>query len=237
MVTSLLARRLTEAHRLIQTRIAARTTAQMLAAWPLLDLSNLDGTVERWLTVVMPIVQAQRTQSATATATYLDTFRVLETGSRFTPVRARLAPADALTTSLTVTGPVSLKANIGRGMPFPQAVDKALAGVAGAAARFALDGGRETLVETVAADPQARGWARVTSGGACDFCEMLADRGTVYSEQTVDFASHDHCNCTGEPAYGDGGRPARAFFPSAQRSSEADRARVRDWIAAHPTSN
>jgi hypothetical protein len=66
---------------------------------------------------------------------------------------------------------------------------------------------------------------------------MLADRGAVYSEATADFAAHDHCGCSAEPVYGDKSRTVRDYVPSSRSISDADRARVRDWMKAHPRSN
>jgi hypothetical protein len=79
-----------------------------------------------------------------------------------------------------------------------------------ATAQTLIDGGlqrrvanysRDTITESAVEDPQARGWQRVTSGGSCDFCTMLAGRGAIYTESSSDFESHDHCNCSAEPAW------------------------------------
>src|SRR5699024_10941660 len=43
----------------------------------------------------------------------------------------------------------------------------------------------DTVLDNVRADPEARGWMRVTSPGACDFCIVLAGRGGVYTEESV----------------------------------------------------
>ena len=59
---------------------------------------------------------------------------------------------------------------------------------------------RDTITESAIEDPGARGWQRETSGG-CSFCELLAGRGTVYSEESADFAAHDHCQCLAIPAF------------------------------------
>jgi hypothetical protein len=45
------------------------------------------------------------------------------------------------------------------------------------------------------------GWQRVASDNACAFCEMLAARGAVYSEESADFEAHDGCTCTVEPVW------------------------------------
>lgn len=73
--------------------------------------------------------------------------------------------------------------------------------VAGGLQRRIANAARETVTLSSVEDPQTRGWQRVTSGDACEFCSMLASRGTVYSEHTADFASHDHCNCHATPAF------------------------------------
>lgn len=61
---------------------------------------------------------------------------------------------------------------------------------------------RGTVTASSIADPKARGWRRVGSGVSCDFCQMLLGRGAVYIEETADFATHDHCNCSAEPDFG-----------------------------------
>jgi queuine/archaeosine tRNA-ribosyltransferase len=59
---------------------------------------------------------------------------------------------------------------------------------------------RLTIMGSSIADPSARGWTRV-GFGECDFCRLLLDRGAVYSEDTVDFESHDNCRCSGVPEF------------------------------------
>jgi hypothetical protein len=59
---------------------------------------------------------------------------------------------------------------------------------------------RQTIAGSAIADPAARGWKRVGAGG-CDFCRMLIGRGAVYTESSVEFEAHDHCNCGAEPAW------------------------------------
>lgn len=109
------------------------------------------------------------------------------------------------------------------------------------AARSKLEGGlqrrianaaRLTVMQSSIEDPQAVGWQRSASGG-CSFCQMLASRGAVYSKATVDFASHDHCNCTAVPAFGGRSLPVEPYKPSSRNISDADRARVREYLAGH----
>lgn len=204
MASTLAASRLTEAHRLAQVRLGALTVDQMHTIWPLLDPTDLDGSFARWLRAATPVVGRQRATSARLAANYLTAFRVLELGAdvpAIVPTLSEVVAADQLATSLLVTGPVSIKRAMIRSVPLAKAVDVAEAASSATGMRFALNGGRETLVATVNADREARGWTRVTSGNACAFCSMLADRGGVYTEASGDFAAHDGCNCGVEPSY------------------------------------
>lgn len=97
---------------------------------------------------------------------------------------------------------------------------------------------RQTIVENRRRDPQAAGWRRVTVGG-CRLCRMLADRGAVYRESTVRFASHPNCNCSAEPVFR-GTQEASApsasvmqYTASKRRPSEKDRQRLREYLAKH----
>ena len=91
---------------------------------------------------------------------------------------------------------------------------------------------RQTVTQSSVADPQASGWQRVGSG-ECAFCAMLIGRGAVYTEASADFASHDHCNCGAEPAWSGETKPVKPYTPSSKNITDADRARVRAWIASH----
>lgn len=108
----------------------------------------------------------------------------------------------------------------------------ALALVTGGLQRTVADMSRRTITGSAVEDRRAEGWQRVGSG-SCAFCRMLIGRGAVYSEATVDFSSHDHCGCTAAPAFQGRPKPVKPFSPSLEGSSDADRARVRDYIRAN----
>lgn len=93
---------------------------------------------------------------------------------------------------------------------------------------------RQTVTGSSIADPQASGWQR-QAFGSCNggFCDMLAGRGAVYSEASADFAAHDNCRCVAVPAFEGQPRPVKPFTPTNRNITDADRARVRDWIASH----
>jgi hypothetical protein len=99
--------------------------------------------------------------------------------------------------------------------------------------RIILDSDRNTVAGSAVADPGAAGWQRVGSG-ACAFCRMLIGRGAVYSEATVQFASHDRCRCSAVPAFGGQALPVKPYTPTSRNITEADRARVRAYLRNHP---
>jgi len=205
---------------LAQARLAAQTVGQALAAWGVLDPDDLAGSTARWLTVLLPLLSAQQRASVTLAANYLTTFRRLELGANvppFTPVLAADLNRAAVTTSLIVTGPVTVRRALARQVDVSKALDLGKAMSARAASRHVLNGGRDTILGTVAADPRALGWARSASGRACAFCAMLASRGAVYKgEDTADFEAHDGCNCSTEAVY----RSDAALPAGSQRYAE-----------------
>lgn len=191
------ARHLNELHRLAQARLGQRVVVQSFASWRLVDPNRLDESTAQWLAVLVPLIQANRHASAQLAANYLSASRAIQIGvdtDSFVPVVAGDAPADQVVTSLIVTGPVSVKRAMLRGVSLGRAVDTAQSASARAAVRHVLDGGRETVRETGKIDPRGRGWVRVLSGKPCPFCQSLAAEGDA-------FTSHDGCSCSAAPAY------------------------------------
>jgi hypothetical protein len=206
MAATVLGAQLTELQRTTQLRLAARMIAQMRAVWGLLDPDDLDATFQQWLRVAVPVVQANRAASSRLAAAYLAAFRKAELGTLDGLPVVLAAPADvkAVTTSLLVTGPWSVKTAMTSGVDLARAADIAEARSSAAAMRHVLDGGREMIVGTTTADKQALGWARVASANSCAFCAMTASRGPDYgSEATASFEAHDGCQCGAEPVYRD----------------------------------
>lgn len=106
--------------------------------------------------------------------------------------------------------------------------------ILGGTQRRVADHVRYTVAGNAVSDPAARGWQRVGVGACKDgFCDMLIARGAVYSEATADFASHDNCKCSAVPAWSDQPTPVKPFTPSLRTASDADRARVREYLRTH----
>jgi hypothetical protein len=201
LAATLQASRLTEAHRLAQLRLGVVTVARMRTIWRLLNPEALDATYPEWLAAAYPIVQAQRSTSARLAANFLTAFKTLELGTaaRLAPVLSETADREAVATSLLVTGPLSVKRAMARGIQVAKAMPVAEAASSAAAMRHALDGGRQTINQTLRADPDAQGWVRVASGSACQFCTRLD--GKRHPTDDADFPAHDGCSCSQEPVY------------------------------------
>lgn len=101
--------------------------------------------------------------------------------------------------------------------------------VTGGVQRRIADVPRQTVTAAAVADPAAKGWQRI-GDGSCAFCQMLISRGAVYSDATARFASHDNCNCSAHPAWGGEPLPVEPYTPSSRRGTDADRARVREYL-------
>lgn len=107
--------------------------------------------------------------------------------------------------------------------------------ITGGAQKRVANGARLTVIAAAGADPQAVGIQRYarTSGG-CAFCRMLAGRGAVYrSEDSADFAAHEHCHCVAVPAFTGVPRYVKPYERRIRDVTDADRARVREWLRTH----
>lgn len=113
----------------------------------------------------------------------------------------------------------------------------ALTLIAGGLQRTIADRHRLTVVDNSIADPAASGWQRVGVGDDCGFCRMLIGRGAVYTDASVTFRSHDHCNCAASPTWAPNvTRISTEPYRQSQRNrSDAtkakDNARAREFIA------
>lgn len=160
----------------------------LVESWPAADVR--DALME----VLPAIGDSYGSAAAALAADYYETAReAAEVRGRFAPVVAE-APSAARWEALARWGVDPLFA------PTPDATT-ALSLVAGGLARSIADQHRQTIMDSAMADPQARGWQRVARGEACGFCRMLADRGGVYTERSVEFKSHDNCACSAAPTW------------------------------------
>jgi len=185
-------------------------------AWPLLDLHDLKGTMPQFTAAVRSIVARYGQASAAGALTYYKA----ERQAAKVPGRPSLRLAPSPTDSV-IEAAVSWATTGLYGPVTPEAESTALRQLDGAVSNLVLDQGRDTIINAVRQDRQAKGWARVTSPGACSFCVMLALRagaGFLYtSKQSANFRAHTPnadgsgglCQCHAEPVF-------TSFEPSAR---------------------
>lgn len=200
-----------QAYRRIQALMAARLAQQVLQVWrELMNPAKIDASWPAVRAALAPIVRQARDQSAAlAQTSYLAArgdARVEDGG--FRPEGPLPLLADRLEAALDVTGPVEFKRAIAAGKTPQQAMDAAAVRMVGSTQYLALEGGRQAMQRSIAADSEATGWSRVTDTDPCAWCAMLASRGPVYkSAQTAGDPRqggnryHDHCACQAWPAF------------------------------------
>ena len=205
---------LVEAHRRAQTQLSLVTAAAMLRLWPLLRADDVDGSTERWLSLVLLVVRTQWAQSALLANSYLTAHRTIELGVGVPTLRLPPVPVmdeRQVITSMMTLGPVRVRQEIAKviakaqiskvgdggapplnptipsGLRIPLAKDQAIArAVAGSAVRHARNGGRDAIDNAIKNDQRVIGYVRVTDGSPCFFCAMIASRGPVYQEDSFE---------------------------------------------------
>jgi hypothetical protein len=190
-------RALTQRHQLAQLQLRSVALRDFLRLWPL--WTGDEASFRRLVHATIPLVQLYRPASAALAAAYFDSFRQAE--AKRGVIASQLAgdaDLDQLVASLYVTGQVMTGKALEAGQSPQAAMQTSLTRVSGAVGRHILAGGRQTLLESTRADRAARGWGRIVSAGACDFCQQF--EGDIVSPDT-DFSAHDHCSCSVEPAY------------------------------------
>ncbi|MDQ8045251.1 MAG: hypothetical protein REI11_11655 [Patulibacter sp.] len=197
-------RQLTEAHRLGQLALRARSLRDLLALWAVVDPTDLSGTIDTFVHAAVLLAGRDFTLSAGLAARYYALFRAAEG-----------APGPAPAVTLALAAPESELAGALRGAALKGIVDARRAGlsivsakgqglvkVAGELTKQVLSGGRLTVLGALRRDRAAIGWARAASGSPCTFCRTLVANGVVYkTEGAADFEAHGHCGCSAEPVY------------------------------------
>jgi hypothetical protein len=193
--------RLTVEHRQQIDQIRRSVAAQLALLWSdTFDTADIRGSWTRFAAVALPIIADGYDLSAQDAQAYLRRFR------RNAGVSGR-APSTAIPVlsqvrvrkSLEFTARYTTLRGIQVGKTAQQAAQSALVRTIGSAGRFVSEGSHATLRESLKADPQARGWRRITDGDPCPFCGDIAAKG-IYSAGGG-FAAHDHCACSAEPVY------------------------------------
>lgn len=192
---------LTERYRQAQLQIRAQALRDFSRLWPI--WKGDDNSFQELVTAALALVRVYRNISAAAAAAYYEAFRqAAQAAGVPATVLSSSIPDGTVATSLYVTGRDALRKALASGQSPEAARATTFVRASGAVTRHIIDGGRQTILDSVAADKEAIGWARVTDGDPCYFCLTLASRGAVYkSEQSASFEAHDHCACIAMPVY------------------------------------
>lgn len=209
----------------------------LTAFWGSLNLDRPEAARDALLRFMPELTARYGEAAAVVAADFYDDLRAAE-GVRGRYV-ARMAPT-------VPTEHVQRRVRFGAQHLFTENPGQTLTFLTGAATKYVLQPGRDTITTNAAEDPQAAGWHRETRPSrtytsGCDFCRMLATRGAVYKRATARFAPHDDCKCVAVPSW-DANAPevdVMAYVASERtsRMSPAQRERhnqrVRDWIASN----
>ncbi|UNX54090.1 hypothetical protein MF406_14230 [Georgenia sp. TF02-10] len=183
-----------DAERLRLAQVGIRTLVErdLAAFFASLDLGRPEAARDALLEFVPYLVSTYGESAAAVAADWYDEQRAVER----VPGRYRAVMQDSPYTD-AVEGTVRRAA----GALWTPTPGDALLTLSSKAGKYALAAGRQTIVTSTDRDPRASGWQRVTRGGACRFCRLLAGRGAVYKQSTVHFASHGSCNCAAAPSW------------------------------------
>lgn len=202
MATSAAGAALTDANRAAQLAARAGSLQELVRLWSIVDIENLPGTIDTFARAAAILAGQGFEQSAAAAANYYGLFRRVEGVGALIVPRATAPSIDVMMGQLRGAALKGIIDGRRAGMTLGAAGRQGLIKAAGQLTKLVLAGGRQTIIGAAAADPQALGWARHTSGDPCAFCRSLAARGPVYkSEKSAGFEAHDHCACSPEPVY------------------------------------
>lgn len=211
---------LTNSHRADLQQLTGLAENDLSVLWA--QFNNTGDTLAGLMDVLPQFVSVYGAAAATLGADWYDEIRAAE-------------DVPGLFTGIPAEAPDPQQAHALAGWAVNTGTDQTstLALVTGGLQRIIANQDRQSVAISAVEDPKAEGWQRAGSG-KCDFCNVLIGRGAVYSKRSADFASHDHCHCYAVPAFGGRPRVVKPYTPTTKNVTDADRARVRAYIAANP---
>lgn len=178
--------------RAAQAGISALVERDLNQFWGSLNLDNPEKARNDLLVFVPALVEVYGSAAASVAADWYDETRAeVVTGSSFRAIAATPVAADVMVAQV----------RFGATHLFTSNPEQTLAFLTGSSTKYSIAPARETVATSAIQDPAARGWSRITRAGSCDFCTMLSGRGHVYTEASVGFEAHGHCNCAAAPAW------------------------------------
>lgn len=188
-------------HRSSQLAVRAAALRILMRLWRAVDPTRLADTVQPFADAAAVVVGDGFTRSARAAAVFY--LAVRPSGITTVEVPEVFpSPVELNAVKLRGAGLSGILSARRAGQSIQAATQNGFVKVAGTASGLVLAGGRQTILRTTAEDPASSGrWRRVPGPDACPFCQMLADRGAVFRDDTADFSAHDHCGCSAEPEF------------------------------------
>lgn len=177
-----------------QAALAERARREVALVWPKVAALPADRVASVMAEVLMAVADRYGPAAGSIAADYFDELRVAAGApGRFAPTVARMPDATRF----------EVLARWGAGPLFAASPDpaKALSLMTGGLTRIVQGVGRDTIADSVAADPSGPRYARHASANACAFCALLATRGAVYTSQALGEKYHDDCHCTVVPVW------------------------------------
>ena len=187
-------------YRTTQQAIATRAALAIVNLWMrLIDPSRFSETWSRYNPVVNGIIDTHYEMSAANAASYYSAARTVA-GWPYGSVPGVTLDSGYLDKMTNMMGQGQFYHFLKDNEP-DAASAMARDSLRGAGTRLVMNGGRDTVTQAATGDHLAKGWERVIEPGACGFCAMLAGRGAVYKESTVNFRAHDHCHCVARAVF------------------------------------
>lgn len=203
-MVDLVADLMAERHRAAQLRVRAALLNDVTVLWGAIDLSDIDASWGALMPSLVRVVEEHRANSAQVASNYYKAARAREVPVDFSePADEFEPPGDVppdrklVEGALTLAGPILLKKGLARGQPNPR--NTAMSRIVGEGTRVVLGGGRDTMARALSKDKRAKGWERVTSSSACEFCQGIADEGI--SAPGGGFEAHAHCGCSARAVF------------------------------------
>ena len=191
---------MTRSYRAQLARRRNALVADILDIWPGFDADAIRTTWPATMVSTTALIQRHGALVAADSARYYALMRIAAgIDDDYDALALDGVNIDRVATSLEITGAQRAWRAVGRGASSDVIAKVALAGVIGSASRLVLDQGRQTVAGNAKRDDRARGWERVASANACDFCSGLAG---IPSGADEAFEAHDNCGCSAAPAFG-----------------------------------
>lgn len=175
---------------------------QLEKVFMLLDPFDLDNTYPPFEAAYLELLESTSGKFLTVQRGFIQAYVKVEFGLTIADVPASAAISrPKASASLSAVTKASIKAHSANGDSILKAYKDAQTKAYGVGRRHAREAARSYMGKAAMRTKGIKGYKRVLTGSeTCSFCAMLADRGAVYSYESVGFRSHENCDCLGIPS-------------------------------------